>query len=480
MMPSLALIFWPIIAPLFFGALGRQRGLIWSVIVGYLFLPEAWAFDLPLLPPYAKREAIAFGVLLGVLVTQQKAEFPPEADSVAKGVMTSLIVMLLMLTPFLNMLTNRDSYTIGPLWFPPIGLWDVFANVFSWLIALTPFFFARRFLYNYEYHRELLKAMMIMGLIYAPLVLFELRMSPQLNNIVYGYFPHDWVQHVRGGGWRPLVFLSHGLDLGFFLLTVVLAVIGLLRISRGSYKFLYILIGLGLFILLLASRNFGAFAIGAMLALGALLLKPKTHVRIAVILAILFTTYPITRQAFIQPLMAGAAWVSEDRAGSLGVRFDNEDILMAHAMERPVAGWGPWGRWRVYGPNGEDFVTSDGIWVIQLSMWGWIGFLGFFGLLMAPILLLKRAEQRQPYSTVTSVMALMIAGNLVYMIPNATLTPITWLIAGALAGYVQTAKYQSVSDRGETDAVAGKRKSVRYTRFTQKQGAATTRASRFN
>ena len=34
-------------------------------------------------------------------------------------------------------------------------------------------------------------------------------------------------------------------------------------------------------------------------------------------------------------------------------------------------------------------------------------------------------------------MAVIMAGNLIYLIPNSTLSPIAWLMAGALAGFVQ-------------------------------------------
>ena len=55
------------------------------------------------------------------------------------------------------------------------------------------------------------------GLIYVPLCLFEVRMSPQLHNMVYGFAQHSFGQTVRGGGWRPMVFMQHGLAVGLFM-----------------------------------------------------------------------------------------------------------------------------------------------------------------------------------------------------------------------------------------------------------------------
>ena len=50
------LLSWPLVAVMLFGALGREKGLIWAVILGYLLLSENIAFELPGLPDYGKGE----------------------------------------------------------------------------------------------------------------------------------------------------------------------------------------------------------------------------------------------------------------------------------------------------------------------------------------------------------------------------------------------------------------------------------------
>src|SRR6056297_174457 len=438
-MATFAIFFWPVVSVVLFSALGRVHGLIWSVVLGYLFLPERWYFDLPVLPPFGKYEAISLGVLLGVLATRQKAEPLPKADPRAKGFMTALLA-LLFLTPFVTMLTNRDGYMVGPTWIPPISLWDILGSIFSWFVILVPFLFARRFLHSPETHRELLKAMVVMGLFYSLLALYELRMSPQLNIMVYGYFPHSWIQHVRGGGFRPLVFLAHGLSLGIFLFTTVLAAAGLVRASSGESRVLFVPAMLFLFGVLAISRYLGAFAICALLLPVALMMTPRTHLWIAAIVAVLFVTYPLTRDAYIAPLLSAAERVSEARHQSLEYRFDNEDILIDRAAERPLAGWGPWGRNHVHDEvTGRIVTVTDGLWIIQLGEWGWMGFAGLFGLIIAPLFLMRRATRHVPLTPVTSAMVLMVAGSLINLIPNSSLSPMVWLVIGALAGFVQYA-----------------------------------------
>ena len=97
-------------------------------------------------------------------------------------------------------------------------------------MALLPLILARKFLARPTEHRTFLIVLCTSGLLYSLLALYEVRMSPQLNNMVYGFFPHSWRQHIRGNGFRPLVFLEHGLFLGIFLSTTVLAAFGLARI----------------------------------------------------------------------------------------------------------------------------------------------------------------------------------------------------------------------------------------------------------
>ena len=47
-------------------------------------------------------------------------------------------------------------------------------------------------------------------------MLVEVRLSPQINTWIYGFFQHDFIQMMRYGGFRPIVFLPHGLWVAFF------------------------------------------------------------------------------------------------------------------------------------------------------------------------------------------------------------------------------------------------------------------------
>jgi len=483
-MPTFVLLSWPLVSIILFRALGRPKGLVWSVVVGFLLLPEAFTFDFPALPPFGKPDSIALGALLGVLCTRDMAEPRPMADPFVRGLLTA-ILLLLIAAPFATMLTNRDGFVIGLAYFAPVTLWDVQSHLVDALIWLVPFFLARRYLYSPQMHREVLKGMVAAALFYALLALYEVRMSPQLNSMFYGYFPHAWNQHIRPGGFRPVVFLNHGLELGFFLMTAVLAAIGLFRTARRETAAIFFCAGLFLFAVLSVSQNLGGLVLCVLFGAAAFLLTFRIHIRIAVVVAILFTLYPLTRDAYIQPLLAAAERVSEDRHGSLEFRFNNEDLLVERAFERPLAGWGPRGRWTIHDERGEGISVSDGIWIIELGKWGWMGFLGLFGLVMAPLFLMCRAARALPPDKVTTVMVLMVAANLIYMIPNSTLSPVGWLVIGALAGYVQFAPDLAAraAEDETSDTAPGRRRRSAYTRFGSNHvrgSSAERRYSRFS
>jgi hypothetical protein len=101
-------------------------------------------------------------------------------------------------------------------------------------------------------------------------------------------------------------------------------------------------------------------------------------------------------------------------------------------------GWGSFSRNRVYDiESGRDTSITDGMWIITLGVWGLFGFLARFGLLVLPVFraaaALRFAESDRD-RVFLAALALILAINVVDMLPNAPLTPWTWLICGALLG----------------------------------------------
>lgn len=478
-MANIALIGWPVVAMILFSTLPFRNAVIWSVLLAYLFLPEKVGFNFPGLPALNKTSIPALTLLFCVLAFGQKAgrigmpgsgETRLDRGGIIKGLIWVLTVGLLA-APLLTVLGNLDGTWNGGLFQPGLRLWDVVNIVFANAMLIVPYFLARRYLSTPEAHRILVRALVLIGFAYSLLAIVEVRLSPQLNMWVYGYYQHSFAQHVRDGGFRPMLFVEHGLSVGFLLFSVVLAAATLYRARKAGADPIqparkYLLAGIWIFGVLLLSRNLGAAALAFLFAPAVLLLGTRWQVRIAAITAIVFLAYPAVRQADLVPterITSIAANISESRAASYQFRLDNEDILLERALQRPLVGWGGWGRSRVYDESGRDLSVTDGIWIIILGSSGWIGYVAFFGFLTFPIILLWRMSRHREIPYETAGLAVIMAGNFIYMIPNSTLSPIGWLMAGALAGYVQ---FEPVRNQAPEPAAADSApREARYTRF---------------
>jgi hypothetical protein len=137
-------------------------------------------------------------------------------------------------------------------------------------------------------------------------------------------------------------------------------------------------------------------------------------------------------------LVETAARLSADRAESLKTRFDNEAQLLDHAWQRLWFGWGRFGRNRIYnGWEGRDSSITDGTWVITLGVFGLVGFVAQFGLLALAVLRAAAALKYAPTvreGGYLAALALIVAVNIVDLLPNSSISPWTWLLVGALLG----------------------------------------------
>jgi hypothetical protein len=309
------------------------------------------------------------------------------------------------------------------------------------LAEITPFLLARALLWRQEGQRELLWGIVIGTLLYSLPMLLEVRLSPQVNTWVYGFFQHSFAQMMREGGFRPILFLYHGLWVAFLVTTAVFATCILLRTNtEGGGTLRLALAGLWLFFVLILCKSLGPLVYTLAIAPVILLMPARAQVRLAVLVCALVFLYPVLRGAELVPteaLTRLAADINPDRAQSLDYRFFNEKILLGHAQERGLFGWGSWGRNHLYDLRSGDALTvADGRWIVTLGTWGWAGFVAEFGLLMLPVFLIWwRGAGQTP--RLTAGLLLILAVNLVDMLPNATITPLTWLFAGALLGWAE-------------------------------------------
>lgn len=446
---------WPIICLLLFLRLPPERALLWSVIGGYLLLPSATKFDLNGLPDLDKTSMIAIGAGLGTLMAGRRQR------RIGGNWLFYGLGLVFVLSPFVTAYNNADPLVSPMLYFPGMTTYDGISLAGANLFVLVPFWAGRRLLSTEQGHRAVLQVLALAMLAYTLPILLEIRLSPQLHRWIYGFFPHDFSQQVRDGGFRAVVFLSHGLLVALML---ALAIVAAVVQRRSTYRPLQVAFGAWafyLFVVLLLQKSLGATVLAVIFAGVALIPRPRVQVVIASAVAIIVCLYPMVRSSQLLPLQtiqSMAAAVSSDREDSLNTRLVNEEQLLKKTSERPIFGWGTWGRNRVYDLEaGKDVSITDGAWIIVMSSFGWIGYLATFGLLSIPIMRLRRLGGKAWRPTVeTAGVALVLVLNLCDLIPNSSLSPVTWLLAGALAGYVpRRVSASDLAADGEVAAQAG-------------------------
>lgn len=480
-----ALFSWPIVAMILFRRLPVSAAVAATIVGGYLFLPLQPTINFPVLPTIDKALVASLSAAVFAALALRRNGIPgrlaPAGDHprpagildgwVPKTRAGRLFLALILVGGFMTVFLNDTALVFETRTLPALKPYDAFSATLSAIVLLLPFLIGRKYLAHPQAHVVLLAVLCIAGLIYSLPTLWEARMSPQLNRTFYGFFPDAWRQHLRAGGYRPLVFLSHGLQLGIFLCVALLATVAWSRVGEQKYRLLLLGAAAWLFVTLIISKNMGALLIGTAV-LPLVFLGVRLQLLAAALIALMVLTFPVLRGTGILPsesIVAAIETIDPSRASSLQFRLDNEEFLLEKANDRPFFGWGGWGRARVFAADGRDISTTDGLWIITLGEGGWARYVGQFGLLATSIVILAFRRRSYGVTLATSGLALALAANLVDLIPNTGLTPVTWLIAGALMGRIEVGAVSAV----ETVDTAGQTPDPSSYRRPSRPGAAT-------
>lgn len=430
---------WPLVAIWLFRSRPIQQAILWTLVGGFLLLPAKIGIDLPGLPPLDKFSIPILAIFVLVLVSQRRSEF----QMIPPNWIARILMLLLILGPIPTAYTNLDTVFFGEARvLSPLSPYDAVVGAGKALIWTIPFMVGWSFFKTAEDQREIVRIILVAGLAYSILMLFEVRFSPQLHRWVYGFFQHNFAQTHRGSGFRPVVFLKHGLWLAFFAMLVAVAAAILWRDAKENAKGLYLYAIGYMMIVLVLCKSLASLAYALLLVPLIMFFSPRSQIFVAVLLALVAISYPTMRGSGlfpVEPILSIARSIDKGRAGSLEYRFDNEDLLLARAKQRPLFGWGGWGRSRIYHQRtGKDLSTTDGYWIVIYGQNGLLGFISRFGLFFLPIALVwwtVRSRPRLEVSPVTSGLCLIAAINMIEFLPNSTEPPMTRIIMGALIGY---------------------------------------------
>ena len=432
-----ALLLWPLVSIFLFATRPLGQALLWTILGGYLLLPVGTEIKLPGVPVFDKGSIPSLVALVGCLVAARRPAKPGRGFGLAEVLLAALLV-----SPFVTSEFNPDDLQVGGAYgsniIPGVGHYEALSASVAQLIVLLPFMLGRRYLGSLEDNQTILRGLTLAGLVYTLPMLLEVRLSPQLHVWVYGYFPHSFEQQVRDGGFRPVVFLGHGLKVAFFAMTTILASVALWRCREKVSPAPPALVTGWLSLTLPLCKSLGSFVYAMALAPVIMYVKPRSQMILAAVLVSLALLYPLLRTTDLVPtefLLDTAGIASAEREASLKIRFDQEKALLDHALERPWFGWGRFGRSRIYDATGKDVTLSDGHWVITMGTFGLFGFLAEFGLLALTVfraLGAIRYAGSMREQVFLATLSLIVAVGLVDLLPNATINPTSWLFAGAL------------------------------------------------
>lgn len=440
LVPIVLLAWVPAIFILFALLPGRRAALL-AFLGGWMFLPDA-GFQLQYFPEYNKATATCVGIFAAALV------FDVDRFQRLRFSWIDLFPLVLSVVPFLSSLSNG------------LGIYDGMSAMTQAIATWAfPYFVGRLYFSDLEGARALIVGFFVAGLVYLPFCIWEMRMSPNLHFHVYGFNPSAFIQSYRGGGYRPVVFMRHGLMTAMFISMSTLC--GCALWFSGARKTfwglpIFFFVGASALVAML-SRSAGALAL-LLVGIGALLFMRHLKSAVPVVaIALLVFGYVVIRGGGLwdgQELIGMAEGVfGSERAGSLETRVINENALAAKARQQIVLGWGGWGRNRVKDEFGQDASITDGLWVIIFGTNGAVGIAAFLGTMLVPaVALVSRIPPRfwmHPSAAAATVAALICCLWAADCIPNAMFNPIYMVMAGGLAGFrkVKAVQRQEIPQR---------------------------------
>lgn len=440
----IALFGWILVVLALFAQLPGRRAVVAAVVAGWLLLPNA-AYTLSGLPDYNKMTATALSILLGTLLfkREQLLEFRPR--------WVDLPMLVWCLCPIASSLANG------------LGLYDGLSGFLNRTIEWSlPYLIGRIYLGSADGLRELAIGIVVGGLVYVLPCLYEIRMSPQLHRMLYG--SAIW-GGTRYGGYRPQVFLVNGLELGIWMTTASL--IGYwLWASSAIHRIGGISFGWLLFCLLVVTvlcKSTGALVL---LVMGIAVLWATRRTGLSLVIWALLLVAPLYIVTRTTGTWSGktvvnwaSTWINAERAESFEFRLKNEDILVDKALQRPMFGWGGWGRNRVYDEEGRDISVTDGLWIIALGQNGISGLVSFTAIFLLPLALLVRRYPAHTWRTAgfapAGVLGISAVLYLIDCLSNGSFNPIYLYMAGGLSGAVSCRDHFSV--RVQEASVSGSR-----------------------
>ena len=339
---TLALFAWPVVALWLYQTRPVNQATLWTILGGYLLLPVGASIKIAEgIPQLDKISIPVLAALAGCFFFARRPLRFWNGFGLAE-----VLVLIYLIGPFVTSELNADAVVSGSLFLPSLGGYDGLSATIGQLLFVLPFLLGRRLLKNSGDIEEILRTLIITGLLYSLPMLFEIRMSPQLHHWFYGYSPFGFATQMRYGGFRPNVFLDNGLVTAFFAMTAMVAATAFWRTHTRTRKLPPAINTAYLGAILVLCKSLGALIYGVVLVPLVRLTKPRLQLRIAMVLVSIAVAYPLLRAADLVPtkyMLDAATSISEERADSLRVRFRQRATAPGAGVSAPSVRLGTMG-----------------------------------------------------------------------------------------------------------------------------------------
>ncbi|MBN1929749.1 MAG: hypothetical protein JW764_09440 [Chlorobiaceae bacterium] len=399
-----------------------------AFVAGWMFLPVA-GLKVKGIPAYNKITAISMVVLFWARQFDRMRFDRLSFSSI------DLPMLLWCIAPFFSSLFNG------------LGVYDGLSQTMYQTITWgVPYAIGRLYFSDTEGLKLLGTAIFIGAVAYIPFCWFELVMSPQIHRLTYGFHQHDFLQTLRdGGGFRPMVYMDHGLMTSTWMALGIFLGAWLLSTNDLPKKILSVptkLLLTALTVTFLMMKSYGAIFL---LVLGLITVFVSNRLKTPLLILALLATpllYAYTRTTGIWDGTNLSSFVAEKlspaRAQSLQFRFDNEAILIRKALEGTVFGWGGYGRSRVFDEDGKDLSVTDGLWIITLGQNGIFGLMALLAAIQLPVFFYLMRIRPERYNLQSwgapTVMAVFLATYMIDGLLNAMINPVYMLFNGGIVG----------------------------------------------
>ena len=418
-----------------FSRFPAQRAVVVSFVAGFLFLPQVGLVGkFPIvsgIPPYEKISAICYAVLLATFLFDSK-----RLSSFQPG-WIDLPMLIWCLCPIAAQVSN-DLSPISP----------TTGQIITWGV---PYFLGRIYFNDLAGLRQLAIGIFAGGMVYIPLCLLEMRISPTLHLRIYGYHARlDFAQTMRYGGYRPTVLLEHGLWVGMWMMAATLLGIVLwrTRVIKKLWNYPMNWLVPVLFVTMILVKSTGAYlylAIGIGIWFTSRWLRTPMPLLLLCVGISIFLYLGATGELYKIPQVNAFLVASEtsnnDRSQSVAFRIGNEKLLSAKARLKMTFGWGDSGGNRIYDEMGQDISVTDSLWIIAFGQQGVVGLTSFTVAMVLPSL--GFVFLRYPPSTWSNRkvapavgLALILVLYMLDSVLNAMTCPVFMLANGGLAGLV--------------------------------------------